>query len=153
LLGLLGLAAAAASIGAIQRSRAGLLRDPLARAAALSRALDWNPLSTAARRDRARALVEASSEDTPGGPLREARLTRAAEEYRTLLRARPGWAEAWYELAWVELARGNPVAARRAVDRASELDPGSIPLAAARAALVAQTEPGPPPSRSRDSPP
>src|SRR5262249_61814070 len=103
-----------------------------------------NPLSTAARRDRARALVEASGEASAGGPLRDARLVRAVEDYRAVLVARPGWAEAWYELAWVELARGDRVAARRAVEHASELDPGSIPLAAARAALVAQLDASPP---------
>jgi O-antigen ligase len=153
LLGVLGLASVSASIAAVERSSALRLVDPLARAAGLSRALAWNPLSTAARRDRARALVEAAGEGAPGEPLRDARLARAAEAYQGLLALRPGWAEAWYELAWVELARGDRGAARRAVARASELDPGSVPLAAARAALVAQLEPTSPKPAPRDAPP
>jgi O-antigen ligase len=124
-----------AAVAAIERARASRLDDPVARASALTRALALDPLSTSARRDRARALVEGAS-----GPMREARLARAAEDYRSVLRGRPGWAEAWYELAWVETARGDVDAARRALSRSGELDPGSVPLAAARAALRARLD-------------
>jgi O-antigen ligase len=137
----LGLVATLASVAALEAARAARLADPLARASALTRALEWNPLATATRRERARALVAAAS-----GSLREARLARAAEDYRAVLDGRPGWAEAWYELAWVELARGEREAARRAVEHAGELDPGSVPLAAARAALLARLQAGPPPT-------
>jgi O-antigen ligase len=136
-LAVLGLAATLASIAAVEQARAAQLGDPLLRASALSRALRFNPLSTGIRRDRARALVEAAP-----GPLRDARLGRAADDYRVVLEGRPAWAEAWYELAWVELARGDVEAARRAVERAGELDPGSVPLAAARAALLDRLEAG-----------
>ena len=127
----LGLAAATASVASVLEVRARPLADPVARVAALTRALSWNPLATETRRDRARALVQAAT-----GGLREARLARAAEDYRRVLEGRPRWAEAWYELAWVELARGDRVAARRAVEKAGELDPVSVPLARAREALM-----------------
>jgi O-antigen ligase len=136
----LGLAAGTAGVAAAERARAGRLSDPLARVSALTRALAWNPLAVGIRRDRARALVQAAS-----GPLRDARLDRAAEDYRLVLEGRPRWAEAWYERAWVELARGDPDSARRAAVRAGELDPTSLPLAAARNALLARLEAASPP--------
>ncbi len=135
---LLGLLATAASVASLLQARAARLSDPLERAAALSRALSWNPLATEVRRDRARALAQAAA-----GPLANARLARAAADYRRALGDRPAWAEAWYELAWVELAQGNGEATRRALDRAAGLDPTSVPLAAARAALLERLRAGP----------
>jgi tetratricopeptide (TPR) repeat protein len=134
----LGLAATLASVGTLESARAARLADPVARVSALTRVLAWSPLATGTRRERARALVEAAT-----GSLREARLARAAEDYRAVLDGRPGWARAWYELAWVELARGDREAARSALERAGALDPGSVPLAAARAALLSRLQTAP----------
>lgn len=131
----LGALASCAAFAAAEHARGLGQLDPLARAAILTRALDWNPLSPEIRRDRARALVRASA-----GSLREVRLERAGADYHRVLALRPRWAEAWYELAWVELARGDRSAARSALQRATALDPTSLGLRSRGAALLARIE-------------
>lgn len=148
---LLGLAAGSAAKAALGHSKALLVSDPLARAAALGRALAWNPLSTEAHRDRARALVSVAA-----GPLRAARLERARDDYLRAIELRPQWAEAWYELAWLEMARGDREAARRSLERALALDPLSQPLARAGQALrerIDQPETGGVPASGVAAPP
>jgi tetratricopeptide (TPR) repeat protein len=131
----LGALACCAAIAAVEHARGLGQPEPLARVATLTRALQWNPLSPEIRRDRARALVRAAS-----GSLREIRLERGGEDYRRVLALRPRWAEAWYELAWVELARGDRSAARSALQRATALDPTSHALRTGGAALLARID-------------
>jgi hypothetical protein len=131
----LAFAASRGALGALEHAQARRQPDPLVRISTLTRSLEWNPSATLARRDRARAFVAAAA-----GALREPRLLRAREDYGRVLDQRPLWAEAWYELAWVELARGDPGAARAAVVRASTLDPTSEALRKGSQALLARIE-------------
>lgn len=59
------------------------------------------------------------------------------------LRLRPFWGEAWADLAWVRLARGDIDGAHGAMDRAEALDPTHVGVRRARAEFLARTPDGP----------
>lgn len=74
-----------------------------------------------------------------GGAAAGARLARAERDFATAVRLRPRWAQAWADLGWLRLVRGDPAAARADVDRAVRLDPAHVGIGVTRAALYART--------------
>lgn len=74
----------------------------------------------------------------PGSALAAARLQRAERDLARALALRPQWGEAWADLGWTRLLRGDAGAARAALDRARQLDPthAGIALTAAEGLLA-----------------
>jgi len=69
----------------------------------------------------------------PGSALASARLERAERDLSRALALRPQWGEAWADLGWTRLLRGDASGARAALDRARRLDPTHAGLALASA--------------------
>jgi hypothetical protein len=65
-----------------------------------------------------------------------ARHAQAVADLEHAVRLRPGWAEAWGDLAWMRLAAGDAGSARAAFETARTLDPTHLPLGVQGAELV-----------------
>jgi O-antigen ligase len=117
LLALAGVAAWRAE-GAWELDRAMARAEPQLRIAALDRTLARHPALAEGYRARGAALLALAR-----GELATPRLARADADFRRALALRPAWGEAWAELAWVRLLRGDVGGAREAMDRARALDP------------------------------
>jgi Flp pilus assembly protein TadD len=111
--------------------------DPQMRVAALDPVLRRHPYLADAYRARGlawRHLAVGRSEFAP------TRLDRAERDLSRAVRLRPAWGEAWADLAWTRLLRGDRAAARDAMDRAASLDRTHPYIAQARAEMLARLE-------------
>jgi tetratricopeptide (TPR) repeat protein len=123
--------------GAVACDRAMRDETPQMRVAALDPVLRHHPYLADAYRSRGlawRELAVGRSEFAP------ARLDRAERDLARALRLRPRWGEAWADLAWARLLRGEGDGAREAMDRAASLDPTHPYIAHARAEMRARLE-------------
>ncbi len=102
---------------------------------ALDHLVSWHPYLAEARRARAQAWLGQVRTTRPEAA---ARLQRAERDLRASVALRPRWGEAWAELGYVMSLRGEPTAARNAVDRAILYDPTHSGIGVARARVLAQ---------------
>lgn len=109
-----------------------LAKDDRAAIDASTRAIERNPTSTEARILRARAAFR-------GGDT-----TTALDEFRELTRLPSARAEAWTEIARINLAQGATADAAAASDRALEADPDSLEAAYFSARSRSSDAPVPP---------
>jgi Flp pilus assembly protein TadD len=107
------------------------------RVAALDPVLRRHPYLAEAYRARGVAWRELAG---GRGEFAPARLDRAERDLVQALRLRPAWGEAWADLAWARLLRGDVAGAREAMDHAATLDRTHPHIARARAELRARLE-------------
>jgi len=134
---LLSAAAGWRAAGALSLERALADEDPQMRVASLDPVLRRHPYLADAHRARGltwRELAVGRSEFAP------ARLDRAERDLSRAVRLRPAWGEAWADLAWTRLLRGDRAGAREAMDRAVTLDRTHPYIAQARAEMLARLE-------------
>ena len=134
---LLSAAAGWRAAGALSLERALADEDPQMRVASLDPVLRRHPYLADAHRARGlawRELAVGRSEFAP------ARLERAERDLSRAVRLRPAWGEAWADLAWTRLLRGDRAGAREAMDRAVTLDRTHPYIAQARAEMLARLE-------------
>jgi O-antigen ligase len=116
---------------AFEQSRLETLAGDMDRLVALDRLVAAHPWPSELHVERARARVRLPRRATRGLDLEA-----AAADYRKALTWRPRWAAVWYELGWVEWARGRPREAVAALSEASRHDPGHWDLGVAEARLL-----------------
>jgi tetratricopeptide (TPR) repeat protein len=137
LLLLLSAAAGWRAAGALSLERALGDEDPQMRVAALDPVLRRHPYLADAYRARGlawRDLAVGRSEFAP------ARLDRAERDLSRAVRLRPAWGEAWADLAWARLLRGDAEKARVAMERAASLDRTHPYIAQARTEMLTRLE-------------
>jgi tetratricopeptide (TPR) repeat protein len=136
-LALLALAAGWRAAGTVAFDGASAVREPQLRLSALDGVLARHPYLTEAW--RARASLWWALSGRPGGPILS-RLARAEDDLDHAVALRPRWAEAWADLGWIRLSRGDRAGAADAFARAAAFDPTHPHVGLARAAFLGATE-------------
>ena len=130
LLALVAALAAWRAHGAWLLDRAEERPGPQLRIAALDPLLARHGYLAEGFRLRGRAWLDLAG---PRSSQRLARLERAERDLARAVAWRPQWGEAWVELGWARLLRGEGAGARAALARARQLDPTHAGLALAAA--------------------